>query len=109
MFFFFFNTPAPPDSPPLPHRYPLPFCPLFPSPPIDRCWSVTCGCRSTPRNASGCRATPTNRRFRLAMSRSEEHTSELHSPNHLLFPLLLSKKNTHKSQPTPNQYVLLIH
>src|SRR5258708_11705511 len=29
---------------------------------------------------------------RLAAGRSEEHTSELQSPNHIVFPLLLEKK-----------------
>src|SRR5438552_9787130 len=31
----------------------------------------------------------------LEMSRSEEHTSELQSPDHLVCRLLLEKKNTH--------------
>src|SRR5258708_32047613 len=32
------------------------------------------------------------RERRVTAGRSEEHTSELHSPNHLLFPPLLLKK-----------------
>src|SRR5258708_30324121 len=34
------------------------------------------------------------RRERRALPRSEEHTSELQSPDHLLCPLLLEKNNT---------------
>src|SRR5258708_12781484 len=33
--------------------------------------------------------------------RSEEHTSELQSPDHLVSPLLLEKKNNHPIPPPP--------
>src|SRR4051794_41441660 len=45
-----------------------------------RCRSASACPRSTPRAACGCR-------------RSEEHTSELQSPVHLVCRLLLEKKN----------------
>src|SRR5258708_12276403 len=36
-----------------------------------------------------------------ALSRSEEHTSELQSPDHLVCRLLLEKKKTHPTQTPP--------
>src|SRR5258708_21427256 len=35
------------------------------------------------------------------VGRSEEHTSELQSPDHLVCRLLLEKKKTHSNTPTP--------
>src|SRR5258708_29772132 len=50
----------------------------------------SCGCRS-------CGPRPCAERLRW--SRSEEHTSELQSPDHLVCRLLLEKKKTHISTP----------
>src|SRR5258708_13695893 len=46
------------------------------------------------------------RRSRCSMSRSEEHTSELQSPDHLVCRLLLEKKNnkTKNQNETPKHY-----
>src|SRR3990170_3032611 len=72
-FFFFFNDPAPPEIYPLPLPAALP---ILARPPI-------------PRRVSGMR----NRDFGLYfLNRSEEHTSELQSPDHLVCRLLLEKK-----------------
>src|SRR5438876_4445303 len=51
--------------------------------------------------------------FRLrggpAVIRSEEHTSELQSPVHLVCRLLLEKKKKHRThQNTPSKYILII-
>src|SRR5258708_30946891 len=40
---------------------------------------------------------PANRDFSRNRNRSEEHTSELQSPDHLVCRLLLEKKKTYKS------------
>src|SRR5258708_14390250 len=39
-----------------------------------------------------------------ANTRSEEHTSELQSPDHLVCRLLLEKKKSHYSDPTPSSH-----
>src|SRR5258708_26723627 len=62
-----------------------------PCPPAGRCW-----CAAATRSAS---TAPARRRCR---GRSEEHTSELQSPDHLVCRLLLEKK---KKQMTPGQPV----
>src|SRR5258708_23757761 len=57
------------------------------------------------RSASSCALpTPTARSTcptRAARSRSEEHTSELQSPDHLVCRLLLEKKNVNVIEATP--------
>src|SRR5207244_5329604 len=63
------------------------------------------GARSHPqwRPASAPRGAPPDRRAgrRTRTGRSEEHTSELQSPDHLVCRLLLEKKKTKsKTQPT---------
>src|SRR3990172_3645033 len=69
---FFFNDPAPPDISPLPLHDALPIC---------RCRRR--GCPGGPPCDAGAEARRTGKRRR----RSEEHTSELQSRLHLLFPL----------------------
>src|SRR5258708_12331522 len=49
------------------------------------------------RTATGCPATRSARRH---TRRSEEHTSELHSPHHLVSRLLLQKKKTRHHSTT---------
>src|SRR5258708_28810598 len=44
------------------------------------------------RSGSGCLRPPSLRQGRTALDRSEEHTSELQSPDHLVCRLLLEKK-----------------
>src|SRR6266480_7567990 len=46
-----------------------------------------------PATACPARSPPTSRSWRMGWSRSEEHTSELQSPVHLVCRLLLEKKN----------------
>src|SRR5258708_13304601 len=41
------------------------------------------------------------RTARARIARSEEHTSELQSPDHLVCRLLLEKKKNNKPRPTP--------
>src|SRR5258708_29655499 len=45
----------------------------------------------------------TTMRAIFTASRSEEHTSELQSPDHLVCRLLLEKKKTQPQQPTPHR------
>src|SRR2546422_4187029 len=78
----------------------FPYTTLFRSPP-NRCASCTSSRASTP---TGWRATPLRgawpimARFRLALTRSEEHTSELQSRLHLVCRLLLEKKKKQDKQ-----------
>src|SRR5258708_22835393 len=65
----------------------FPYTTLFRSSASTSCWSA-CGCASArPGSAPG-------------RSRSEEHTSELQSPDHLVCRLLLEKKNDATSAGT---------
>src|SRR5258708_38243730 len=73
-FFFFLNKRAPPDPSPLPPPPPFPFTPPPPAP--------------HPLAARP----PFLRATAISLSRSEEHTSELQSPDHLVCRLLLEKK-----------------
>src|SRR5258708_14584318 len=73
IFFFFFNDPAPPEIYTLSLHDALPICPRHRRPQ-----------RAHPRRG--------RRRPDLAIDRSEEHTSELQSPDHLVCRLLLEKK-----------------
>src|SRR5258708_38582100 len=77
--FFFFNDPATTEIYPFPLPDPLPIS--------GRC-PATC---AYPRAAFPRRSTCTRRPCRVDM-RSEEHTSELQSPDHLVCRLLLEKK-----------------
>src|SRR3990172_6777890 len=73
--FFFLNDPAPPEISPLPLHDALPiYVQALPRPAVHR-------------------EGPRHRRFvpEPARRRSEEHTSELHSRLHLLFPLFFFK------------------
>src|SRR5258708_30841190 len=46
----------------------------------------------------------------LRVERSEEHTSELQSPDHLVCRLLLEKKkNTNRKQQAPNEPTISLH
>src|SRR6266581_7406902 len=61
------------------------------------------------RSSSPGRAGPRTRAARAAWPwRSEEHTSELQSPVHLVCRLLLEKKKTHASD-TPRKYQFELH
>src|SRR5258708_29636327 len=61
--------------------------------PISRRWSPIC--RRAPRTGSRSpREFAGSDRARCARPRSEEHTSELQSPDHLVCRLLLEKKKT---------------
>src|SRR5438552_11553468 len=80
---------------------------LFPYTTLFRSWSRrrmrSCSARSPGRRCSSARpGTAPPRR-----PRSEEHTSELQSPDHLVCRLLLEKKNTETEQAahqgTPNR------
>src|SRR5258708_22071099 len=87
-FFFFFNDPATPETYPLPLPAALPIS----------CASITC--RSAPAESSGGgfprqtlrTSAASNAAISPAFMRSEEHTSELQSPDHLVCRLLLEKK-----------------
>src|SRR5207244_10439063 len=78
---------------------PFPYTTLFRSnvrcSPKRRRISATCRCGTWARSAGRLR-TPTRPRI---IPRSEEHTSELQSPEHLVCPLLHEKKK--KNQPAP--------
>src|SRR5258708_26275011 len=63
--------------------------------------STTCGASVTTRTRRCCfprpnssPARPRKQQRRVLVVRSEEHTSELQSPDHLVCRLLLEKKNT---------------
>src|SRR5947208_4904185 len=76
---FFFLIPRPPRS------TLFPYTTLFRSLTPPGCWSCTTS--TCQRSARRCTASET------PTSRSEEHTSELQSPDHLVCRLLLEKKN----------------
>src|SRR5258708_13497920 len=64
-------------------------------------------CRPLPRAVTIAKKAPRTSRLRSARSRSEEHTSELQSPDHLVCRLLLEKKQiqavTYRTDPNPNR------
>src|SRR5690348_18124713 len=75
-------------------------------------WSWTCAATafaraearspsSSPRPTSSPETGPSSARRRRSSSRSEEHTSELQSPVHLVCRLLLEKKNHARPRQTP--------
>src|SRR4051794_41541643 len=81
-FFFFFNDTATTEI------YTLS---LHDALPISSRRSTCCSCIARRRRSSTCRRSSTS------STRSEEHTSELQSPVHLVCRLLLEKKKTIKS------------
>src|SRR5258708_14241479 len=84
--FFFFNDTATTEIYPLPLHDALPIC-AVPSA------AAAPGPDTTPSGSAACARSK-------AAPRSEEHTSELQSPDHLVCRLLLEKKKTYKeSQP----------
>src|SRR5690348_17843684 len=91
--FFFFNDPAPPEIYPLSLHDALP---IFWNPSSGRA-----GCRSLKRS-------PAKPFYSTARIRSEEHTSELQSPVHLVCRLLLEKKK-HSSRYRPSPAAAIPH
>src|SRR5207244_13307693 len=87
LFFFFSLMPLPPPISTL-----FPYTTLFRSPARG---NRGCRPRTRPR-ASRDLSAPASRRPRRTRSRSEEHTSELQSPDHLVCRLLLEKKKKNK-------------
>src|SRR5438552_11333946 len=84
VFFFFFNDTATPEI------YTLS---LHDALPISGAWNGSSGgCSPRTRPTASVRRGTWPRRWRP--SRSEEHTSELQSPDHLVCRLLLEKKKT---------------
>src|SRR5438552_8988874 len=73
----------------------FPYTTLFRSPPAGLAHPAAAGRGRRPglRAPGGRRALAVHRRRRPATPRSEEHTSELQSPDHLVCRLLLEKKN----------------
>src|SRR5258708_36470255 len=86
--FFFFNDTAPPEI----YALPLPAAlPIFIRP-----WSMGSanGTGASAKLASSTSVEPSpSRHSTRTAARSEEHTSELQSPDHLVCRLLLEKKN----------------
>src|SRR5258708_26955156 len=81
LFFFFLNDPPPPEIPPFPLHAALPFSPAPPAlEGADEARQLE-GARRGEARGEG-----------LELGRSEEHTSELQSPDHLVCRLLLEKK-----------------
>src|SRR5256885_7269255 len=86
----------------------FPYTTLFRSPPGE--WpgggGRSVGGRGRHRDAGRGRTAGAERDRRLAVRRSEEHTSELQSPCNIVCRLLLEKKNTKYTYPewqrTPN-------
>src|SRR5207244_13029485 len=89
--FFFFLLPPPPPRSTL-----FPYTTLFRSPASPSPWSSTSTTSSRAAKFSWRRRTWTIR----CMPRSEEHTSELQSPDHLVCRLLLEKKKTNTTKKT---------
>src|SRR5258708_34113217 len=102
-FFFFFKDTAPPEIYPLPLPDPLPICPASGVPPSS--CPVTDGAPQASHCASDVRSSLVGTSAAApggcvgfdeqvvwsnpTQPRSEEHTPELHSPDHLLCRLLL--------------------
>src|SRR5258708_13983854 len=91
---------------------------LFPYTTLFRSRVKVAGKSRREHTKRGC-GPPAVRRFRMVErgneNRSEEHTSELQSPDHLVCRLLLEKKKTNRQvyvpHPEPNQsaQITLIH
>src|SRR5258708_18375121 len=69
---------------------------LFPYTTLFRSSSVTAAPPSRSRPSKTHTRCPARARYAVHASRSEEHTSELQSPDHLVCRLLLEKKNNHR-------------
>src|SRR5258708_21817636 len=63
-------------------------------------------CRFCERTDCNQRAAPS---YKFRYSRSEEHTSELQSPDHLVCRLLLEKKKKQKQKLRPTVYFIASH
>src|SRR2546429_1612745 len=99
-FFFFFNDTATTEIYTLSLHDALPICSLNA---LASCMSTALSrCCPTRLATSGLRS----RTFGSRRSRSEEHTSELQSRLHLVCRLLLEKKKTHSTAPTPRSIAL---
>src|SRR3990170_7995942 len=72
-------------------------------PPRSTLFPYTTLFRSQARTPPGSRSCHSNR-DRSAGLRSEEHTSELQSPDHLVCRLLLEKKNNQKTDKQHNKF-----
>src|SRR5438552_8983744 len=85
----------------------FPYTTLFRSLPASPDWAPDSGSRRTIFLPAG--SSRRLRRVRSAnvVNRSEEHTSELQSPDHLVCRLLLEKKK--KKQETSNYYKHVLH
>src|SRR5947208_11340629 len=90
--FFFLNATATPEIYTLSLHDALPICPAAPSGSATRS-RTSWRCAGAGRT---CTASISSARPR----RSEEHTSELQSPDHLVCRLLLEKKKTKNARPT---------
>src|SRR5258708_21770281 len=91
-FFFFLNDPAPTEI------YPLP---LHAALPIGRSPATTRRSVDLPQPDGPTSASSSPRPTPKPTSRSEEHTSELQSPDHLVCRLLLEKKKKFNSVSDP--------
>src|SRR5258708_9293489 len=88
---------------------------LFPLQPSEskRCWSVVTKrifrlmppCLRRSREVPCARGRLCDERWRHEPERSEEHTSELQSPDHLVCRLLLEKKKKYNITITKNLYM----
>src|SRR5258708_14141576 len=81
---------------------------LFPYTTLFRSrWTTSCSTASPPSRAAPAttRSPPRRPRSSLTASRSEEHTSELQSPDHLVCRLLLEKKKKHTHEKIPTQSI----
>src|SRR5258708_30413364 len=78
----------------------FPYTTLFRSP-QPRSWSPPGPSRSSPVSSLTCASSIQHR----AWGRSEEHTSELQSPDHLVCRLLLEKKKTDQPYSQPTKHV----
>src|SRR5258708_12706613 len=89
----------------------FPYTTLFRSPKVDRA-QIALHALAQPRQhlAEFKHAAELGAVARLAiLRRSEEHTSELQSPDHLVCPLLLEKKKTNLPPATPHTLILPPH
>src|SRR5258708_25743198 len=86
--FFFFNDTAPPEI------YPLP---LHDALPISCSTAIAQAASNSQSPACNSAGRPARPSYRQA-TRSEEHTSELQSPDHLVCRLLLEKKKTRSTE-----------
>src|SRR5690348_18058075 len=78
-------------------------------PPRSTLFPYTTLFRSRRRPTRCARPARTRRPTSVAATRSEEHTSELQSPVHLVCRLLLEKKKNHSTQPEPSKATKISH